>query len=153
MTIIRITEFKGYSKEVMIGFLNIHGKSFHEVLLPKLYTAHSCAGISLQDYFNALWAGQLLYRISHDIWWNHPDPFSHEDFSIIVITSRINTFAGLLHYLCAANNWEDSEEVCIQFHVDANNILNKLRKGEEIACYSYAQFISQHLAGNGDKHT
>ena len=89
MTDIRITEFKGYSKEDFYQFLRIHHNSFYDIIIPKEYGLEQDGDLFLQDYFNILYASQLLARISHNIMWSNPDPMVKGEFSLIIITTRL----------------------------------------------------------------
>lgn len=150
MTIIRITEFKGYTEEDILQFLRIHSKSFYEIIIPKELGLEEDGEMFLQDYFNAIYAGQLLSRISHDILWTHPDPLVKGEFSFIIITGRLKKLAALLHYFCNAFDWEGNEDACIEFQITAANTGSILQKGEEYACPSYVEFINQYFEENED---
>jgi hypothetical protein len=147
MTIIRITEFKGYSKEDMIGFLNIHGKSFYTVVVPKRYTLDIDGDHFLQDYYNAMYTGQLLYRISHDIFWTTPDPCTKDTFSFIVLTTAIKTFASLLQYLNESFDADHHPNTSAKFEETAYS-LAYLRDEEKLTCYNFAEIIRQYNSEN-----
>lgn len=150
MTVICITEFKGYTKEDIYQFLRIHSKSFYEIIIPKERGWEEDGELFLQDYYNAIYASQLLSRISHDILCTHPDPRKKGEFSFIIITGRLKKLAGLLHYFCQAFDWQDNEEACLQFQIAASDPERMLRKGEEYACPSYVEFINQYFEENED---
>lgn len=148
MTVIRILEFKGYSLEDFHEFLRIHTKSFHEIIIPKELSLEKDGEMFLQDYYNAVYTGQLLSRISDDIMWTHPDPFEKGEFSFIIITTKLIRLAKLLHYLCNAFDQQHNEDAYIDFQVKASDMNNLLEEGEEFACPSYVQFIDQYLEEN-----
>lgn len=148
MTIIRINQFRGYSEEAFFEFLRIHSKSFYEIIIPKELDREKDGEMFLQDYYNAIYAGQLLDRISHEIMWTLPDPFTKGEFSFIIITTRLKKLAKLLFYFCNAYDWKNNEDACINFQAKAADIDNLLRQGEEFACPSYVQFINQYLEEN-----
>lgn len=102
MTIIRITEFKGYSKEDFYQFLRIHHNSFYDIIIPKEYGLEKDGDLFLQGYYNILYASQLLSHISHEIMWTHPDPMVKGEFSLIIITGKLKRLANLLHYFSKA---------------------------------------------------
>lgn len=150
MTVIRITEFQGYTEDDILEFLRIHRKSFYEIIIPKELGLEHDGEIFLQDYYNAIYAGQLLSRISHDILWTHPNPMQKGEFSFIIITGQLKRLARLLHYFCKAFDWQNYEDDCIQFQMTASDVESFLQKDEEYACPSYVEFINQFLEENED---
>jgi hypothetical protein len=150
MTTIRITEFKGYTEEDFLSFLRIHSRSFYEIIIPKELGLEQDGEMFVQDYYNAIYVGQLLSRIAHDIFWTHPNPLVKGEFSFIIITGRLKKLAALLHYFGKAFDWEDNEEACMQFQIKAADIVGLLQKGEEYACHSYIHFLNQYFEENED---
>jgi hypothetical protein len=148
MTIIRIKEFKGYTTTDFLEFLRIHTKSFYEIIIPKELDPEKDGDLFLQDYYNAIYIGQLLSRISHDIMWTTPDPYKKGEFSFIIITTKLKRLAKLLFYLTNAYDWEDNDEACIDLEIKATDISNLLKEGEEFACPSYVQFLNDYLEEN-----
>lgn len=143
MTTIRITEFKGYSNEDIIEFLKIHRKSFYEVSIPKTCAPDVDIERFLQDYYNAMYTGQLLYRISHDIFWTTPDPYTTEEFSFMAITTAYKTFAGYIHYLTKAFDPSGHPDEASSFEQTAY-YLTYLKDEEKLACYEFADVIMQY---------
>lgn len=150
MTDIRITEFKGYSKEDFYQFLRIHHNSFYDIIIPKEYGLEQDGDLFLQDYFNILYASQLLARISHNIMWSNPDPMVKGEFSLIIITTRLKRLANLLYYFSNAFDWETNEDAYINFQIAALNTEGFLRQGEVYACPSYVTIINEYNSGNDD---
>ena len=145
MTIIRIKEFIGYSREDIYEFLRIHKNSFYEIILPKECSAEVDEPCIVYEYYKALYAGQLLSRISHDIFCNVPDPAKAGEFSIIIITARLKALAKLLFYFCAGYDWENNDDACVDFDVAATNVQGYMKEGEDFACWPYAEIISHLL--------
>jgi hypothetical protein len=150
MTIIRITEFKGYSTGDFFQFLRIHSKSLYGVVIPKEHSLEEHGPVFLMDYYNAVYAGQLLSRLSDDIAVVHPAPFEKGEFGFIVMTRRLKQLARLLHYFCSAYDWENHYDTCVQFQVVAADMYGILREDEQFACPFYVEFINEYLQENNE---
>ena len=73
MTTINITEFKGYDQQAFLDFLQIHSKSFIELIVPK-DSDESEVYLILNDYYRAFYIGQLLLPCTFEIMHNAPNP-------------------------------------------------------------------------------
>jgi hypothetical protein len=93
--------------------------------------------------------GQLLSRISHDLFYPRPEPCSKGEFSFIIITGEIKRLAGLLFYFCNSFDWQENEDDCVDFQVAAADVQQMLKDNEEYACPCYVEFINQYLEENG----
>lgn len=148
MTTIRITEFKGYSEASFLDYLNLYSKSFYEIIIPKELELKKDGPMFIQDFYNAVYVGQLLSRISDDVLCTLPEPFVKGEFSFIVLTTELEKLASLLYYFSTAFDFKDNEEAYIDFQCAASDINNLLKEGEEFACPTYVHFIDQYLEEN-----
>jgi hypothetical protein len=121
MTVIRIKEFFGYSLDSFNEYLCLYRNSFIDVVIPKEYNDNIPA-LLVEDYHRAVYAGQLLSRISHDMLFTSPHPALEGEFSFIVITSKWKTLTKLLHLFSQAYNVEDNLDAYIAFSNVASNI-------------------------------
>jgi hypothetical protein len=145
MTVIRIKEFFGYSLESFSEFLHIHRKSFIEVIVPKEYD-DTVPGLLAEDYYRAMYAGQLLCRISDDFLFTCPPPGRTGEFGFIVITSKWKTLARLLFLLSQAYDADDNLDAYLAFSETASDDFSYLRQNEKLACPAYFDIIEDYFA-------
>jgi hypothetical protein len=144
MTVIRIKEFFGYSLDSFSEYVSLHRRSFIDVVLPKEYDDKNPALLA-EDYYRAVYAGQLLSRISHDLLFTSPHPAQKGEFSFIIITSKWKTLAKLLFLFSQAYDVKDNLDAYIAFSDAAYQIDGYLKEGEELVCGSYLNMIEDYL--------
>lgn len=149
MTTIRIQEFFDYPEADIYQFIKIHRRTFFNVIIPKEYSFTEHGDRFINDYYRALYVGQLLERVSIEVLASYPEEFDRGAFSFIVISSWQLSLARVIFEIIKGYNREKNEEQCMAFEERAVNARDMLWKGEEWACPLYIAFIEQYLEEKG----
>ncbi|HEV7329404.1 MAG TPA: hypothetical protein VGN63_00035 [Flavisolibacter sp.] len=142
MITIRITEFAGYTKELFLDFLNAHPLSFSNIIIPKDFGSDDGPELIIDEYWRALYIGQLLGRISDDILHTIPHPDYPGEFSFLIATTRWEELAGLLVWIFkGCDPKEEDIDAVADFMVATATFIGSLPDDEPIYCDRFLDII------------
>ncbi|HEV7332735.1 MAG TPA: hypothetical protein VGN63_16975 [Flavisolibacter sp.] len=149
MITIRIIEFRGYTESLFLEFLRAHPLSFINIIIPKDFGSDEDPLMIVDEYWRALYTGQLLGRLSDDILHDIPDPDLPGEFSFIIATTRWEELAGLLVRLFkACDPKEEDSDAVADFMVEAATFIAAIPEDEPIYCDRFLDII-EDLLRNG----
>jgi hypothetical protein len=97
ITIIQISEFRGYTRETLHEFLSLAPTRFFDIVLPKTSHMDSMGARAVfEDFTLALYLSQGLKRISHDILCMVTPVREPGSFSLLILADRIEDLTTLL---------------------------------------------------------
>lgn len=140
MTLININQFFGYSEKCFYDYLRLHRTCFIEVVIPKNST-HNQPELVIDDFYRAIYTGQLLSRISEDCLFNLPDPGTKGEFGFIISTKQFKKLAGILFLLSQAYDHDNHPEPSLAFSKTAAYIEHYLMENEELWCQLYLDML------------
>jgi hypothetical protein len=141
---IRITEFRGYTEEMFLDYLQCHEEALVRITIPKFYD-DSVRHLLISDYQRALYVGQLLGRIAVDVMHSSPDPAREGEFQFTIITHRLRCLAEVLEYIATGCDLEGDQEAYIAFEEASFYVEESLEEGEGFACPYFMEVIQQYM--------
>src|SRR5688572_3602246 len=142
---IRIAEFRGYTEEMFLDYLQCHEEAVVRITIPKFYD-DTIKHLLISDYQRALYIGQQLGRISVDVMHSSPDPALIGEFQFTIITHRLRCLAGLLVHISAGCDPDGEPDAFSAFEEASFNVEEALEEGEDFACPYFMEVIQQYMS-------
>jgi hypothetical protein len=139
ITIIQISEFRGYTRETLHEFLSLAPTRFFDIVLPKTSHMDSMGARAVfEDFCLALHLSQSMQRISYDILCMITPVHEPGTFSQLIICDRLEELAVLLETY--ANGFDASGRPTQELLALAGK--PEPVPGEKIACEFYQEVYS-----------
>jgi hypothetical protein len=147
MTTFHISEFRGYSEESILEYLQLEGPGDVRITLEKPSDFDEDGAEQMAfDYYQAAYLGQQLARVCDDFMLTYPVMKRPGRFSFKALNPRLPELATLLHfYTEGMDEWGDPEDDYLD---TVMNFVFEMDDDEKIVCAEFLDIAM--IAINGE---
>jgi hypothetical protein len=147
MTTFHISEFRGYSEESILEYLQLEGSGDVRITLEKPSDFDEDGAEQMAfDYYQAAYLGQQLARVCDDFMLTYPVMKRPGRFSFKALNPRLPELATLLHfYTEGIDEWGDPEDDYLD---TVMNFVFEMEDDEKIVCAEFLDIAM--IAINGE---
>jgi hypothetical protein len=147
MTTFHISEFRGYSEESILEYLQLEGPGDVRITLEKPSDFDEDGAEQMAfDYYQAAYLGQQLARVCDDFMLTYPVMKRPGRFSFKALNPRLQELATLLHfYTEGMDEWGDPEDDYLD---TVMNFVFEMYDDEKIVCAEFLDIAM--IAINGE---
>jgi hypothetical protein len=147
MTTFHISEFRGYSEESILEYLQLEGSGDVRITLEKPSDFDEDGAEQMAfDYYQAAYLGQQLARVCDDFMLTYPVMKRPGRFSFKALNPRLPELATLLHfYTEGMDEWGDPEDDYLD---TVMNFVFEMDDDEKIVCAEFLDIAM--IAINGE---
>src|SRR6476620_1798319 len=146
MTTFHISEFRGYSEESILEYLQLEGPGDVRIILekPSDFEQHGAEQMAF-DYYQAAYLGQELVKVCDDIMLTYPEMKRPGIFSFKAIHPRLPELASLLHFYAEGmNEWGEADD---DYLYTVMNFIYEQDEDEEVVCPEFLEIAMTAING------